>query len=443
MAPRVPSSSQQEDVPNTAGPGLERLMLPLVATNPRTLREFLPIVGDGPIEEIRSLAKPLQGKRVLHFNATPQGGGVAEILKSLVPLLNDIGIDTEWRVMNAGDELFNVTKTMHNSLQGKQVPWTKKMWDTWLSYNQANALEMDGNYDIVVVHDPQPAAVLSFLRKGNRALKGKWVWRCHIDLTDAQDEVWKKLLPHVRIYDAAIFTMEQYVKHGFSGPEIFIIPPAIDPRSRKNSPLNGRPLGDRVRDLGIDPERPIMAQVSRFDPWKDPLGVIDVYRIVKREVSGLQLVMLASMAADDPEGWEYYEKSLRHAGEDEDIHFLTDPAGAGNDIPVNVIQRSSDVILQKSIREGFGLTVTEALWKATPVVGGRVGGIPLQIIDGTTGYLVEDTKECAERVLSLLKDPAHAKKMGAAGKEHIRHNFLITRYVRDYLRLFNRLLGVS
>lgn len=418
-------------------------MLPLVATNPRLLEEYRSIVGDGPIEEIRSLAEPLQGKRLLHFNATPYGGGVAELLKALVPLFNDIGIVTEWRVMSAGDELFKVTKTMHNSLQGKHSAWTKKMWDTWLSYNLANALELDGNYDMVVVHDPQPAAVLSFLRRRNRALQGKWVWRCHIDLTDAQEEVWEKLVPHVRIYDAAIFTLEQYVKGGFSGPEIFIIPPAIDPRSRKNRPLNGRSLGDRVGGLGIDPDRPIMAQVSRFDPWKDPLGVIDVYRMVKPKIPGLQLVLVASMAADDPEGWEYYEKTLRHAGEDEDIHFLTDPVGAGNDIPVNTIQKAADVILQKSIREGFGLTVSEALWKSTPVVGGRVGGIPLQIIDGVSGYLVGDTQECAERVLGLLKDPHHAKKMGAAGREHVRHNFLITRYLRDYLKLFNRLLGFS
>ena len=418
-------------------------MLPLVSTSPKKLETYRRIVGDGAIEELRSLAEPLQGKRVLHFNATPHGGGVAELLKGLVPLLNDVGIVTEWRVMSAGDELFSVTKSMHNSLQGKVMPWTKKMWDTWLSYNLSNALELSDDYDFVVVHDPQPAAVLSFLRRHQKGIRAKWVWRCHIDLTDAQPDVWERLTPHVQIYDGAIFTLQQYVKSGFSGPEVFIIPPAIDPLSPKNRGLNGKSLSERASNLGIDPERPIMAQISRFDPWKDPLGVIDVYRMLKSEIADLQLVLLASMAADDPEAWEFYEKTLRHAGEDEGIHFLTDPVGAGNDIPVNIIQRAANVVLQKSIREGFGLTVTEALWKSTPVVAGNVGGIPLQIIDGESGYLVRDVCECAQRVLTLLKDPNCARKMGAAGKEHVRRNFLITRHLRDYLNLFNHLQGVA
>ncbi len=233
------------------------------------------------------------------------------------------------------------------------------------------------------------------------------------------------------------------MKSGFSGPEVFTIPPAIDPLSLKNRRLNGRSRQERLRALGLDPSRPIIAQVSRHDPWKDPLGVIDVYRMLKPNVPDLQLVLMASMAADDPEGWRYYEKALRHAGEDEDIHFLTDRAGAGNDIPVNTIQTGANVILQKSIREGFGLTVSEALWKATPVVAGAVGGIPLQVIDGVTGYLVRDNQECAERVLTLLKDPALAKRMGQAGREHVRERFLMTRYLKDYLMLFNHLLGVD
>ena len=357
--------------------------------------------------------------------------------------MNDIGITTEWRVMSAGDELFKVTKQMHNSLQCEHVPWTKKMWNIWLSYNLTNALEMGNDYDVVVVHDPQPAAVLSFLRRRRPSTKGKWVWRCHIDLTDAQTDVWETLAPYVGIYDAAIFTLPQYVKSGFSGPEIFTIPPAIDPLSNKNRRLNGRSSQERLRALGLDPSRPIIAQVSRHDPWKDQLGVIDVYRMLKPNVPDLQLVLMASMAADDPEGWEYYEKALRHAGEDEDIHFLTDRVGAGNDIPVNTIQAGANVILQKSIREGFGLTVSEALWKATPVVAGAVGGIPLQVIDGVTGYLVRDNQECAERVLTLLKDPALAKRMGRAGREHVRERFLMTRYLKDYLMLFNHLLGVD
>ncbi len=416
-------------------------MLQLVSTTPRKLEEYRHVVGDGPVDEILSLAEPLRGKRVLHFNATPFGGGVAEILKTLVPLMTDIGLAAEWRVMSAGDELFSVTKKMHNSLQGQNMTWTNGMWETWLSYNMANALEMDDAYDVVVVHDPQPAAVLGCLRRSRKAPKGKWVWRCHIDLTNAQAEVWERLLPYVCMYDTAIFTLRQYVMEGFIGPEVCIIPPAIDPLSLKNRRLNGKALRERVEGLGIDPSRPIMAQISRYDPWKDPLGVIDVYRMVKAEVPDVQLVLVAAMAADDPEGWEYYERSLRHAGEDEEIHFLTDRVGAGNDIPVNTIQTAANVVLQKSLREGFGLTVSEALWKATPVVGGAVGGIPLQITDGETGYLVRDNLECAERVSLLLKDPALAKRFGQAGRERVRRGFLITRYLRDYLSVFNSLLG--
>jgi trehalose synthase len=438
-----PGYSQCKGTPQRETLRLERTMLPQVQTDQRRLDEYQSVVGEKALEEIRSLAKPLQGKRVLHFNATPYGGGVAELLKTLVPLMSDIGMVAEWRVMSAGDDLFSVTKQMHNSLQGEHVPWTKRMWDTWLSYNLTNALEMDNGYDIVVVHDPQPAAVLSFLRRRRPSTKGKWVWRCHIDLTDAQADVWEKLAPYVSIYDAAIFTLPQYVKSGFSGPEVFTFPPAIDPLSTKNRRLNGRSIQERLRGLGLDPSRPIIAQVSRHDPWKDPLGVIDVYRMVKREVPDLQLVLLASMAADDPEGWEYYEKALRHAGEDEDIHFLTDRVGAGNDIPVNTIQTGANVILQKSIREGFGLTVSEALWKGTPVVAGAVGGIPLQIVDGETGHLARNNQECAERVLTLLRDPALAKRMGQAGREHVREQFLVTRYLKDYLMLFNHLLGAG
>ena len=416
-------------------------MLTFVFPDRKHLDDYREIIGEEAYEEIMALARPLEGKRVLHLNATPTGGGVAELLKTLVPLTNSVGLQADWGTMRGAPEFFSVTKIMHNSLQGKHVPWTREMWDIWLKYSEANASELDAHeYDFVVVHDPQPAGILSFLKRKDPSPNGRWLWRCHIDLTDAQEDVWNILKPFVEVYDGAIFTLPEFVKQGLQGPEIFVVPPGIDPLSPKNLSLDKSVVDEVLKANGIDLGRPIMAQVSRLDPWKDPLGVIDAYRKVKAVVSGVQLVMVLAMAADDPEGWVYYEKTLRHAGEDPDIHFVSDLFGRGNDIPVNAIQTAADVVLQKSLREGFGLTVTEALWKGRPVVAGDAGGIRLQVRDDKTGYLVATTQECADRVLHILNHPNEARRMGGAGKEHVRRNFLITRYLRDYLRIFNHLL---
>jgi trehalose synthase len=395
-------------------------------------------VGDDRIEEIRELARGLQGARVLHVNATAFGGGVAEILGTLVPLLNDVGLKADWQVIKGADDFFNVTKAMHNSLQGMYYDWTSAMRETWLTYNRLNAELFDEEWDFVVVHDPQPAAMLGYVqeRLGERA--GKWIWRCHIDLTDAQVQVWDMLRPHVEMYDGAIFTLPDYVKEDLHDNEVFCVPPAIDPLSPKNTELPRETVEAILQRYGVDPYRPMVTQISRFDPWKDPLGVIDVYRAVKREVPELQLVMVASMASDDPEGWDWYERTVRRAGEDFDIHILSNLNGVGN-IEVNAFQRAAQVVIQKSVREGFGLVVSEALWKGRPVVAGNVGGIPLQIINGETGYLVNTTEECAEKVLDLLQNPDDADRMGTAGIEFVRDRFLTTRYVRDYLEVFRHL----
>ena len=415
-------------------------MLTFVFPEPKHLDEYREIIGEEAYEEIIALARPLSGKRVLHLNATPAGGGVAELLKTIVPLTNSTGLTADWALIRGAPEFFEVSKTMHNSLQGKRVSWTQEMWDIWKQYNEATAEDLvAAEYDFVVVHDPQPAAVLSLVKKKNPRPNGLWLWRCHIDLTDAQEEVWNTLLPYLEMYDAAIFTLREFARQGLQSPQIFEVPPGIDPLSPKNVPLDAETIAGVLASAGIDPARPLMAQISRFDPWKDPLGVIDAYREVKSHVGDIQLAMVAAMAADDPEGWVYYERTLRHAGEDPDIHFLTDPLGAGNDIPVNAIQTAADVVVQKSSREGFGLTVTEALWKARPVVAGRAGGIRLQVKDGETGYLVTDTQQCADRVLYLLDHPDEARRMGEAGKEHVRRHYLITRHLRDYLRIFNQL----
>ena len=409
-------------------------MLEIVKTEGKSLNDYIDIIGKEEIESIKKLALPLKGKKVVHINATSFGGGVAEILSALVPLMQDVGIDAEWQVIQGTDDFFNVTKSIHNGLQGMDVPFTKEMKEIFLKNNQLNEKLFEGEYDFVVIHDPQPVAILNYRQEK----KGKWIWRFHIDPTSSQEKIWQFIRPFIEKHDAAIFTLKEYAKDNLKLKNIAIISPAIDPLSPKNMDLDQEEIENIVAKYKVDPDRPIITQVSRFDPWKDPLGVIDMYRMVKREVKDVQLVLIASMANDDPEGWEYYEKTARHAGEDYDIHLLSNLNGVGN-LEVNVFQRASDVIIQKSLREGFGLVITEALWKGKPVVAANVGGIPLQVDNRRTGYLVGDISECAERVIHLLKDSEIANKMGTSGKEYVRKNFLITRLLKDYLNLFNNL----
>lgn len=416
-------------------------MLGSVPTTPKSLNAYRTIISDGRLDELRTLAARLEGRRVLHINATAFGGGVAEILATLVPLMQDLGLRADWQVMRGAEEFYAVTKAMHNSLQGMLLTWTPQMRDIWLRYNRMNADLFDEEYDFVVIHDPQPAAILGMLKQRlNVRPAGKWIWRCHIDLTEAQPEVWDLIHPYIEQYDAAIFTMDEYVKADLRRPQIVTIPPAIDPLSPKNVDLSDTTAHEILDRYGVDALRPMILQVSRFDPWKDPLGVIDVYRALKPDFPDLQLVLIASMAHDDPEGWAWYERTVRRAGEDYDIHILSNLNGVGN-VEVNAFQRCADVIVQKSVREGFGLVVSEALWKGRPVVAGNVGGIPLQILYGKTGYLVNTTQECINRVEYLLRRPDVANRMGALGREHVRANFLITRYLRDYLAIFDGLLS--
>jgi trehalose synthase len=411
-----------------------------VPTTPKSLDEYRGVIADDDIEQIKELARPLRGARVLHLNATAFGGGVAELLGTLVPLMNDVGLHADWQVIKGADEFFKVTKAMHNSLQGAYKQWPENGPEMWLKYNALNAASFDEEYDFVVVHDPQPAGILDFLRhKQGCALSGKWIWRCHIDLTTAQADVWNFLRPFLECYDAAVFTLPGYVKSDLHVGHIAIIPPAIDPFSTKNMEIPPEVVRETLRSYDIPEDKPILCQVSRFDPWKDPLGVIDAYRVIKQEIPELQLVLVASMASDDPEGWSFYEKTARHAGNDYDIHLLSNLNEFGN-LQVNAIQRAANVVVQKSIREGFGLVVAEALWKGTPVVAGNVGGIPLQVLDGKTGYLVNNRLECAQRVLELLQRPSLATEMGEAGREHVRRNFLISRDLSDYLQLFNNVV---
>jgi len=415
-------------------------MLTSVELQSKALEDYRAAVLPGVVEALREDVKPLQGARVLHVNATAYGGGVAEILASMVPLMRDLGLAAEWKVISGTDEFFGVTKAMHNALQGKAHDWTEDERELWVETNRQNAEGWE-DYDFVVIHDPQPAPMLGLLRESGRAPGGKWLWRCHIDLTDAQDEAWALLQPFVREFDGSIWTMREYVREGAPEKNLFIAPPAIDPLSPKNVPL---PEGEAARVLdrfSVDPERPMVTQVSRFDPWKDPLGVIDAFRVAREVNPGLQLVLVGSLAHDDPEGQEWLQKVFDHRDHDRDIHVLTNLDGVSNH-EVNAFQEAAKVVIQKSTREGFGLVVSEGLWKGRPVIGGRCGGIPLQVIDGETGYLVDSAAECGQRLIQLLADEAQCEAMGRAGRELVRERFLLTRYLHDYVRMFRTLAGL-
>lgn len=413
-----------------------------VKTSHKSLEDYRKIIGDKKIDEILKLADPLKGARVLHLNATAFGGGVAELLNGIVPLMNELGINTYWQAMDGSEDFFNYTKMLHNGLQGMPVSWSSHMGKVWGAVNQANAEALTGSYDFIIVHDPQPAGLLHYLRDQDHskigAGKSKWIWRCHLDTTAATPQVWEFLHPYIEIYDAVIFTRQEYVRPDIKNPSIYLIPPAIDPLSLKNNALKKERIRGILDRYGIDGTRPIISQVSRFDPWKDPWGVIDVYKDLKQHRAGLQLLMIGSMADDDPEGWDIYRQLQEKAKGDNDIHFLTNLDGV-SDIQVNAFQRASDVILQKSTREGFGLVVSEGLWKEKPMVAGAVGGITMQIIDGECGFLANSNSEYVDKVERLLDSPQLASQMGSQGKQRVLDNFLITRLLRDHLNLIGSL----
>ncbi len=409
-------------------------MLEEVKVPPLSLEAYGEVAGEEAVSEIRRLAEPLRGARILHVNATKFGGGVAEILPTLTGLMRDVGLEAEWRLMPGNDQFFNVTKLVHNGLQGMDVSLDQAKRHTYDEASRRFADAFEGDYDYVVIHDPQPAALRSLRPNAT----GKWVWRCHIDLTAANPDVWGFVRPMVEAYDAAIFTLPDYVMPDLRVGVLAFIPPSIDPLSPKNMPLESALLDDVLFRLGVDPHRPLLLQVSRFDPWKDPKGVIQVYRAVKREIPDVQLSLVGSMASDDPEGWRIYKDILRYAGQDPDLTIMTNLDGVGA-LEVNAFQRASDVVLQKSLREGFGLTVSEALWKGVPVVGGKVGGIPMQIGDDVAGRLVTTNEQATRACLELLRNDGLRTSLGEAGKERVRRNFLSTRNLRDYLLLFNAL----
>ncbi len=409
-----------------------------------TLNQYIEFTGAEVIEAIRREATGLDGKSFVHVNSTYNGGGVAEMLNSYVPLLNDAGVSMDWRLLKGSKEFFLITKKLHNALQGKREMPTPDEIEAYEQTAATNAkytnLRM---YDGVIIDDPQPAPLVDYFPRKSPALwkplpllleleafqrRQPWIWRAHIDLSNSFPPARNFMRRYISKYDAVVVSLPEYAR-GFAKPS-YVIPPAIDPLSEKNRPMNPEEVERILGKYGIDCRRPIVAQVSRFDPWKDPLGVIKAFKTVHRRQK-CQLVMLGSHAADDPESEVVFREVFRAAEKEQDITLLT----VQSDLLVNALQRKAAVIVQKSIREGFGLTVSEALWKGTPVVATNAGGIPLQIDDGKSGFLTQGTLQCAQRIEYLLKRPATAKAMGAAGVEKVRKHFLIPRLMLDELRM--------
>ena len=404
---------------------------------PRNIREYTKVVGEREVTELESYSEKLKGYSITHVNSTSFGGGVAEILYSLVPLMNSLGIKTIWEVIDAPPEFFNITKRIHNALQGRtDIALSRDELSLYVTINRINAeSRLLLKSDAIIVHDPQPLPIRLFT-SDNR----KWVWRCHIDLSSPNEHVLRIIVSFLEGYDASIFHTREFMHKLIPTPKKYVMPPSIDPLSDKNREI---PLSFIHRVLSrydIDPEKPILLQVSRFDPWKGLFEVIDTYRLVKEKMNGTQLLLIGSLARDDPEGQEYLLKVKNYAGNDTNIHILTNLDGVGA-LEVNAFQRAATVVLQLSLKEGFGLAVTEALWKGKPVVARPCSGIKLQVINNITGYLVNNPEEASKVIIHLIKNPELRHKIGMNGIEHVKRNFIITKYVRRYLKILAELFS--
>ncbi len=401
----------------------------------KSIHDYRKIIGSEKIEEILEKAEEIKGTSITHVNSTSFGGGVAEILYSMVPLMNSVGLKTIWEVIRGDEEFFNITKKIHNSLQGAPITLTEAEKKKYLEVNRWNAEEeLELSTDTVIIHDPQPLGVRKY-----RDEPHKWIWRCHIDLSTPNKDTWIFIAGLLHGYDASIYHLKEYIHPETPTPHKFVMPPSIDPLSDKNRELPESQIHRILERYGVDPEKPILIQVARFDPWKDPFAAIDTYRLVKEKIPGTQLLLVASMATDDPEGWIYYEKTLRYAGMDEDIFILTNLKGVGP-IEVNAFQRAATIALQMSTREGFGLAVAEAMWKKTPVIARPRGGIKIQVIDGVTGYHVETPQEAAQKAIHLIKHPEKRKQLGENAHQHVKNNFIITKHLENYLNIISKLL---
>ena len=391
------------------------------------LDQYEPFVGRGTIDELRLLGQRLQGKRIITINSTAIGGGVAEILNRLVPLSREMGVDIRWDVIKGGNDFFGVTKRIHNALHGKPEVFTTADYEVFRETTRRNLAAMDLDADVLFIHDPQPAGLIEARSRSGR----RWVWRCHIDVSTPQPDIWEFLAGYVARYDAAVFSAPQFSRN-LDMPQVMITP-SIDPLSDKNRELSQREIDDVLDRLKIPRDKPIVTQVSRFDRLKDPVGVIAAFRLA-RKYNDCRLVLAGGSATDDPEGAEVLRQVHEAADNDPDIHILELPPTAN--IEINAIQSAAAVVLQKSLKEGFGLTVSEALWKGKPVIAGAVGGIPLQITHRYSGILTHTIEGTAFWIKQLLNSPDYARRLGENGREHVRINFLLTRHLREYLLLF-------
>jgi trehalose synthase len=389
------------------------------------LEDYCEVIGGAELEEIKQLARRLQGARMAHVNSTSVGGGVAEILHRMVPLLGELGIKARWDVIKGGDDFFNVTKLFHNALHGKAEEITEDMYQIFLDYNRRNAQELDfSDCDCVFIHDPQPVCLIEKREQG----PGRWIWRCHIDISAPHQGLWEFLRKYVEQYDGVIISSP-----GFSQKlpiYQYLIPPSIDPLADKNRELHDDFINGVLEKYGIDRSRPIVTQISRFDRFKDPLGLVEAFKKVRQKID-CQLILAGGGATDDPEGLLVLEEVKQSAGNDPDIHVIHLPPGA--DLEINALVRGSSLIVQNSVKEGFGLTVSEAMWKAKPVISRPVGGITQQVIQDVTGLLVHSTEGLAFAIRSLLANPEKAAQLGKNARQFVRHNFLITRHLRRYM----------
>ncbi len=395
------------------------------------IEDYVPIVGQSAVDELFLLARALQGKSVQNINSTFVGGGVAEILNRAIPLLKQLGVDARWDVIKGNEPFFGVTKKFHNGLHGVPVTVTDEELEIFLEVNRANARELNFA-DIVFVHDPQPIALI----EQRKDIGKNWIWRCHIDFSRPNERIWKFLEGYIRLYDAAVFSAPAFARE-LPIPQV-MIPPSIDPLSDKNKDLPESTVDEVFARFKIDRSRPVVTQISRFDYLKDPVGVIKAYKIAKKRVD-MQLVLAGGGATDDPEGPKVMAEVEEEAGKDKDVFVLFLPPGS--DIEINALQRGSTIVLQKSLKEGFGLTVSEAMWKGRPVIAGAVGGIPLQIAHRYSGILTHSIQGTAHAIRQLINEPEYARALGQHAREHVRNNFLITRHLKDYMLLFISVLG--
>ena len=391
------------------------------------LNDYADVVGKKYIEQLKSLALNLKKKKVIMVNSTKDGGGVAEILHRLVPLLNELDVHTKWETISGDSDFFNTTKNIHNALQGQRICFTREILDHYLEINKKNSEKFEFSEDFVFIHDPQPLPIISHFNKNN---KNKWIWRCHIDLSKPDLNLWKFLKYYLLQYDASIFSLAKFSRI-LPHPQ-YLVAPSIDPLSDKNRELEKSEIDRVVSEFGISLDKPIILQVSRFDRFKGPLGVIRAYRMVKKEIN-CQLILAGGEASDDPEGKIVFDEVSQEAGNDPDIKLLL--LKPNSNIEINALQRIADVVIQNSSKEGFGLVVTEALWKGKPVIGGAVGGITLQIINHQTGFLIHSNEGAAFRIRYLLNRKHISEKMGKLAREYVLNNFLITRHLRDYLAI--------